>query len=168
MIPINLLIELQRRNEEEIRPATEEEKRSRMMYRIAEGHRDLYQIYFNKEYKHSKNPDANVFIRSMIKSLYRINRFNEVFYKKETKEDGTITHYVYFHFNKELEHDCTLMSGLYLDFEEEFTFPWWRGWKRRKNEKLSLPSDLLFKWHEKEYTKIAMETTGDFPVINIL
>jgi len=168
MIPINLLIELQRQNDELFHPETEEEKRSKMMYRIAEGHRDLYQIYFNKEYKHTKDPDANVFIQAMIKSLYRINRFDEVLYKKEVKEDGTIIHYVYFHFNNELEHDCTLMSGLYLDFEKEFTFPWWRGWNRRKNEKLSLPSDLLFKWHKEEYTKIAEEIIGSFPIINIL
>jgi hypothetical protein len=75
-------------------------------------------MYFENYYKNDNN--INNYITAIIKSVYAVNKFENVHYCK--KENN---HYLKFSFIKELEHDSIFLSGILNDFEKQFKSNWW-------------------------------------------
>ena len=152
----------QQQEEDEKNSQSKEERiKSKQNFGSAESLLDSYNIIFNRNYIKSNPPDVKSFLIAMIKSLYQIHPFTEVFYKKEINKEGEVEHNLYYKFKTELEHDCMLMSGLIINFENEFKHNWW---KKIKQQRYSTTSDLLFKWYKDEYIKIGEESNQNIKI----
>lgn len=140
MIPINLLLEMKRRRDEESEQHTDNTN-SRSIYNEAQSYRDRYKVHFNINY--GKERVTILFIHAIIKSLYSIHKFNDAYYNKEIK-NGIIEHTLYFSFKEELKYDSTLMSGILIDFDNTFDSKWWHiGKKETLHFKYKLDAKLV-------------------------